>query len=58
MGYRFYRGALGDTSVLIVDSTANYKTVTPPSRPMTYWVRVYYQSSPTKCFADAALTIQ
>ena len=58
VGYRFYRGPLGTTSVLIVDSTANYVTVTPPSKPMTYWVRVYFRNHPSRCFADAALTIE
>jgi YD repeat-containing protein len=57
VGYRFYRGPQGNTSTLLADSTTNYKTVTPPSLPMQYWVRVYYLSSPTRCFAEAALTV-
>jgi len=58
VGYRFYQGALGNTSNLIVDSTQSYKSVTPPYKPITYWVRLYFLNNPTSCFSDAALTIQ
>jgi len=57
VGYRFYRGAIGDMTALLADSATNYKTVTPPYRPITYWVRVYYLSSPARCFADGSVTI-
>ena len=57
VGYRFYQGALGNTATLIVDTTQNYRMVTPPYRPISYWVRAYYTNNPTKCFADAGLTI-
>ena len=58
VGYRFYQGAPGHTATLLQDSTTSYKTVKPPSLPMRYWVRVYYSSNPTRCFANAELIVQ
>lgn len=54
--YRFYQGPLGDTTTLINDVGYNTINVTPPSKPITYWVRVYYID--TGCSTDRALTIQ
>ena len=58
VGYRFYQGPLGNTSNLIADSTQSFRTLTPPYKPVTYWVRVYFLSNSTSCFKDAAVTIQ
>jgi hypothetical protein len=56
VAYEWYRGALGDTSNRITAaSNANLVVVTPPSRPMTYWVRVRYTA--TGCYTDKAITI-
>jgi len=53
--YRFYEGALGDTTTLLVDGTLSYLRVTPASRPKTYWVAVYYTSN--GCATNRAVTI-
>jgi YD repeat-containing protein len=54
--YRFYEGALGDTSKLLQDSTTNYKTVSPVTVPAKYWVRAYYAPW-SGCSSDAAITV-
>ncbi|MGN6187154.1 MAG: hypothetical protein ACTHQM_26250 [Thermoanaerobaculia bacterium] len=55
--YEWYRGSLGDTSNRITAPINSYViVVTPPSRPMTYWVRVKYID--TGCYTDKAITIQ
>ena len=53
--YKFYEGALGDTSILLADTTTYYLRVFPASRPRTYWVAVYYPS--TGCSTNRAVTI-
>lgn len=53
--YKFYEGALGDTTTLLGDTNAYYKYVYPSSRPRTYWVAVYYTSS--GCATNRAVTI-
>jgi hypothetical protein len=53
--YKFYQGALGDTTTLLGDQSSSGKIVTPPYRPITYWVRVYYTD--TGCATDRAVTI-
>jgi YD repeat-containing protein len=55
VSYKFYQGALGDTSILVADTSSAYTVVTAPYRPITYWVRVSYLS--TGCSTDRAVTI-
>jgi YD repeat-containing protein len=54
--YRFYEGALGDTTTLLVDTATYYTRVYPATRPKTYWVEVYYDDT-TKCGTRRAVTI-
>lgn len=53
--YRFYEGALGNTTTLLSDTTTSYLRVFPSSQPKTYWVAVYYTN--TGCATNRAVTI-
>lgn len=53
--YKFYEGALGDTTTLLTDTATYYYRVYPSSRPRTYWVSVYYTD--TGCATNRAVTI-
>jgi len=53
--WKWYQGALGDTSVLIDSGYNTGIIVQPSSLPKAYWLRVAYQD--TGCATDKAVTV-
>jgi YD repeat-containing protein len=53
--FRFYEGALGDTSKLVKETSFNYVTTPVYTKPKKFWVSVYYS---TGCSASRELTVQ
>jgi YD repeat-containing protein len=55
VNYKWYEGALGDTSTLLFDGNYPNPVVNAPTRPKTFWLRVNYTD--TGCFTDRAVTV-